>query len=51
MFAQEIINLKQVMRCFGIVVLEKTLESPLESKETKPVSFKGNQSFIGRTDA
>ena len=39
--------------CFWTVVLEKTLESPLESKEIKPVHFKGNQSwiFIGRTDA
>ena len=35
------------------MVLEKTVESPLESKETKPVNPKGNQSliFIGRTDA
>ena len=35
------------------VVLEKTLESSLDSKEIKPVSPKGNQSwiFIGRTDA
>ena len=35
------------------MVLEKTLESPLDSKEIKPVSLKGNQSqiFIGRTDA
>ena len=34
-------------------MLEKTLESPLDSKETKPVNPKGNQSwiFIGRTDA
>ena len=34
-------------------VLEKTLESPLDSKEIKPVNPKGNQSwiFIGRTDA
>ena len=33
--------------------LEKTLESPLESKEIKPVNPKGNQPwiFIGRTDA
>ena len=33
--------------------LEKTLESPLDSKEITPVSPKGNQSliFIGRTDA
>ena len=37
---------------FQIVVLEKTLESPLDSK-IKPVNPKGNQSwiFIGRTDA
>ena len=35
------------------MVLEKTLESPLDYKETKPVNPKGNQSwiFIGRTDA
>jgi len=35
------------------VVLEKTLESPLECKEIQPVHPKGNQSliFIGRTDA
>ena len=35
------------------MVLEKTLESPLDCKEIKPVSPKGNQSwiFIGRTDA
>ena len=31
--------------------LEKTLESPLDCKEIKPVNPKGNQSFIGRTDA
>ena len=39
--------------CFQIVVLEKTFESPLDSKEIKPVHPKGNQSwmFIGRTDA
>ena len=39
--------------CFQIVVLEKTLESPLDNKEIKPVNPKGNQSwiFIGRTDA
>ena len=39
--------------CFQtVVVLKKTLESPLESKEVKPVNPKGNQSwiFIGRTD-
>ena len=35
------------------MVLEKTLESPLGSKEIKPVNPKGNQSriFIGKTDA
>ena len=35
------------------MVLEKTLESPLDSKEIKPVNPKGNQSWlsIGRTDA
>ena len=39
--------------CFWIVVLEKTLESPLDCKEVKPVNPKGNQPwiFIGRTDA
>ena len=39
--------------CFWTVVLEKTLESPLDSKEIQPVYPKGNQSwiFIGRTDA
>ena len=39
--------------CFWTVVLEKTLESPLDCKEIKPVYFKGNQSWIliGRTDA
>ena len=38
---------------FWTVVLEKTLESPLDCKEIKPVHSKGNQSwiFIGRTDA
>ena len=33
------------------MVLEKTLESPLDYKDIKPVNPKGNQSFIGRTDA
>ena len=39
--------------CFWTAVLEKTLESPLDCKEIKPVNPKGNQSwiFIGRTDA
>ena len=38
---------------FELVVLEKTLESPLDSKEIQPVNPKGNQSgiFIGRTEA
>ena len=38
--------------CFWTVVLDKTLESPLDCKETQPVHPKGNQSwiFIGRTD-
>ena len=38
---------------FWTLVLEKTLESPVGSKEIKPVSSKGNQLwiFIGRTDA
>ena len=38
--------------CFWTVVLEKTLESPLHCKIIKPVSHKGNQSwiFFGRTD-
>ena len=38
---------------FWTVVLEKTLESPLDCKEIKPVHPKGDQSwvFIGRTDA
>ena len=40
------------MWCFWTVVLEKTLESPLDCKEIQPVYPKGNQSwvFIGRTD-
>ena len=39
--------------CFWTVVLEKTLESPLDCKEIQPVNPKGNQFrlFIGRTDA
>ena len=39
--------------CFWAVVLEKTLESPLDCKEIQPVHPKGNQSWIftGRTDA
>ena len=39
--------------CFWNVVLEKSLESPLDCKEIQPVHPKGDQSriFIGRTDA
>ena len=39
--------------CFWTVVLEKTLESPLDCKEIQSVNSKGDQSwvFIGRTDA
>ena len=38
--------------CFGTVVLEKTLESPLDCKEIWLVNLKGNRSWIftGRTD-
>ena len=38
--------------CFWTVVLEKTLENPLDCKEIQPVNPKGNQSkiFIGMTD-
>ena len=38
--------------CFWTVVLEKTLENPLDSKEIQPVNSKGNQYwiFIRRTD-
>ena len=43
----------QKNRCFWTVVLEKTLESPLDYKEIQLVHPKGNQSwiFIGRTDS
>ena len=39
--------------CFWTMVLEKTLESPLDYKEIQPVNPKGNQPWIftGRTDA
>ena len=39
--------------CFWTVVLEKTLESPLDCKEIQPVHSKGDQpwDFFGRTDA
>ena len=39
--------------CFWTMVLEKTLESPLDCKEIQPVNLKGNQPWIliGRADA
>ena len=39
-------------QCFQVVVLEKNIESPLDSKEIQPVNPTGNQSwiFIGITD-
>ena len=39
--------------CYLTVVLEKTLKSPLDTKEIQSVNPKGNQSwiFIGKTDA
>ena len=41
------------IECFQTVVLEKTLESSLDSKEIQPVHPKGDQSwvYIGRTDS
>ena len=36
--------------CFWTVVLEKTLESPLDSKEIQPVHPKGDQSWVSRKD-
>ena len=46
-------SLAQKNWCFWTVVLEKTLESPLDCKEIQPVHPKGNQSwiFIEKTDA
>ena len=44
---------RQIIDAFELVVLEKTLESPLDCKEIQPVYSKGDQPwvFIGRTDA
>ena len=44
---------RQRINAFGTVVLEKTLESPLDCKEIQPAHSQGDQSwvFIGRTDA
>ena len=46
-------KLLQIDWCFWTELLEKTLESPLDCREIKPVNPKGNQPwiFIGRTDA
>ena len=46
-------SLAQKNWCFWTVVLEKMLESPLDTKAIQPVNPKGGQSwvFIGRTDA
>ena len=55
MYGCESWTIKRVPKnwCSWTVLLEKTLESPLDCKEIKPVNPKGNQSwvFIGRTDA
>ena len=55
MYGCESWTIKKVPKnwCFWTVVLEKTLEGPLDCKEFQPVHPKGNQSwiFIGRTDA
>ena len=57
MFGCESWTIKKAEHCridaFVLVVLEKTLQSPLDCKETQPVNHKGNESwiFIGRTDA
>ena len=48
----EVMKIMVTSKCFWTVVLEKTLESPLDCKEIQPVHPKGNQSrmFIERTD-
>ena len=52
MYGCESQTIKKADWCFWTVVLEKTLESPLDCKEIQPVHPKGDQSsvFIGRTD-
>ena len=49
----EILSVANTKKSFWTVVLEKTLESPLDCKEIQPVHSKVDQSwvFIGRTDA
>ena len=53
MYRCESWTIKRKNWCFWTVVLEKTLESPMDYKEIQPVHPKGDQSwmFIGRTDA
>ena len=53
MYGCESWTIKKAEHSFWTVVLEKTLESPLDCKEIQPVHPKGDQSwvFIGRTDA
>ena len=55
MYGYESWTITWVMKnwCFWTVVLEKTLESPLDCKEIQPVNLKGNRSciFVGRTDS
>ena len=49
----ERINAGNLPRCFRTVVLEKTLESPLDCKEIQPVHSEGDQPWdlFGRNDA
>ena len=54
-FARHLLQIYRAQKnwCFWTVVLEKTLESPLDCKEIQPVHSEGDQSrvFTGRTDA
>ena len=47
------LNHKEGLSAEELVILEKTLESPLDCMEIQPVNLQGNQSwiFIGRTDS
>ena len=55
MISVRFLHYKEVNKCFvgRYVVLEKTLESPLDCKEIQPVHSEGDQpwDFFGRTDA
>ena len=51
MFGCESWEKAECWRTDAFELLEKTLESPLDSKEVKPVNPKGYQPWIGRTDA